>query len=269
MTVEEKNQGAVKLSYYLMYFRSAGYLVPVSVLLFVMYTASQFAQLVSQWWLVLWTGDEGYAQHSMAFYQGLYAAIGLITAATAFVRIIVMSWVGIRASRQLHARLLDTMLRAPLAFFDTTQLGRILVRFSKDTDSIDNAVVQNMGMVLMCVFNVVGSLASMVFATPWFAAAVPPILGLYVYINKSVLRCDAASGERQAARANTAYYFCRRHHSLLLASTHARFLPLPCPTLPPPLMPSSRAATSATRRARRSATTLSPARPSTRTLARR
>lgn len=46
----------------------------------------------------------------------------------------------LRAARDLHNKLLNNVLRLPMAFFDTTPLGRILNRFSKDVDVVDNVL---------------------------------------------------------------------------------------------------------------------------------
>lgn len=44
------------------------------------------------------------------------------------------------AAEILHAHLLGNILRSPNGFFDVTPLGRILNRFSKEIDVLDNTL---------------------------------------------------------------------------------------------------------------------------------
>ncbi|EJU04810.1 hypothetical protein DACRYDRAFT_114129 [Dacryopinax primogenitus] len=71
------------------------------------------------------------------FYIGIYAAIGMGAANTAVVDCIFQTVAGYRGSKVLFARLLKTVVRAPIRWFDTTPTGRILNRFSRDTQTID------------------------------------------------------------------------------------------------------------------------------------
>ena len=46
----------------------------------------------------------------------------------------------LKAAAKLHLQLVQYVLRLPMAFFDTTPVGRLLNRFSKDVDALDNTL---------------------------------------------------------------------------------------------------------------------------------
>ncbi len=46
------------------------------------------------------------------------------------------------AASTLHKNLLENILKLPMSFFDTTPLGRIVNRFSKDIDTVDSTIPQ-------------------------------------------------------------------------------------------------------------------------------
>lgn len=58
------------------------------------------------------------------------------------------------AAKELHAKLLSTVLRLPMSFFDTTPLGRLINRFSKDVDTLDNVLPWSIRSWLVCFFTV-------------------------------------------------------------------------------------------------------------------
>lgn len=76
-------------------------------------------------------------------YLGIYVLINISQIA-----VIVLSYAaifagGIRASRNLYVMLLNRVFCAPLRFFDTTPVGRIVNRFAKDFEIIDSSVPTN------------------------------------------------------------------------------------------------------------------------------
>ena len=46
---------------------------------------------------------------------------------------------GLRAARVLYAKLCSSVLSAPMIFFETTPSGRILNRFTSDTEQVQYA----------------------------------------------------------------------------------------------------------------------------------
>lgn len=54
------------------------------------------------------------------------------------------------SAKVMHNLLLHNILRVPLSFMDTTPIGRILSRFSKDVDAVDNKFTFILNDLLIC-----------------------------------------------------------------------------------------------------------------------
>ena len=61
----------------------------------------------------------------------------------------------VMAAADMHAMMLNGVMRSPMSFHDVTPLGRVLSRFSKDVDVIDNILPQSVVDVLWCAFEVI------------------------------------------------------------------------------------------------------------------
>ena len=198
MTEEEKKVGQIATAYYFRYLRSGGSLWIIIPLLGFSYIINQLTQLASQWWLTFWSSDITYQRFSMGGYMGIFAALGVAAAIFSFIRVVVMMFVGLAASRRLHAGLLKSVISAPLVFFDTTPVGRLLARFTKDIETIDTALPSTFGMLWMCIFFIIGTVAAIIFAVPYFALIMVPIMIVYWHVmiyfrnvSREVKRYDA------------------------------------------------------------------------------
>lgn len=58
----------------------------------------------------------------------LHIHVFIISAISVFGQTIAMAFATVRSSRVLHERLLANILRAPMSFFDTVPMGRIINR---------------------------------------------------------------------------------------------------------------------------------------------
>lgn len=89
------------------------------------------------------------------------------------------------ASRAMHENMLHNILRSPMSFFDTTPMGRILNRFSRDIETIDNILPQLYRSWMNTFFSVISTIIVISISTPIFLSVVLPLGFLYYFVQVS------------------------------------------------------------------------------------
>lgn len=118
-------------------------------------------------------------------YLGIYAGVGSSQAVFVLFATLFMAVAAIFASQTLHDSMLKTIMRSPMSFFDTTPLGRILNRFSKDIYVIDETVPNSMRMFVTTFLSVLSTIVVIIFATPVFAVVIIPLGIFYLLVQVS------------------------------------------------------------------------------------
>jgi len=90
----------------------------------------------------------------------------------------------IRASQRLHDRMLHSVLRAQISFFDTNPLGRILNRFSADVGISDESLPLTIYDFSVGLFVVLGSVGTAVAVLPFILLALPVLLWAFLYLRR-------------------------------------------------------------------------------------
>ena len=121
-------------------------------------------------------------------YLIIYALLSLFYIFASLIREGYIFWGSLRASRTLHTRLLQSVSRAKLQFFDTTPLGQLMNRFSKDIEAIDQDVAPVAVGVLGCLFSMISIVILISVITPGFLIAGFFITIIYFAIGQFYLR---------------------------------------------------------------------------------
>ena len=121
-------------------------------------------------------------------YLGIYAVLGISYILVSLLREGLIFWGSLRASASLHRKLFDAVTRARLSFFDTTPLGQLMNRFSKDVEAIDQDVSPVAVGVLGCLFSLTSIVVLICVITPRFLIAGFFIALIYFAIGQFYLR---------------------------------------------------------------------------------
>ncbi|KAG0334412.1 hypothetical protein BG004_000426, partial [Podila humilis] len=178
MSQEERATGSVEGKIYKDYVNAAGGRLLVPVLLSVL-LLTQIAKVGNDLWLSWWTSDE--FQKSQKFYMILYAVWGIAQGVFQFINGFYFSLAGARAAKNLHQKALQNIFRAPTSFFDTTPLGRIINRFSKDVDACDNLLSESYRMFTGTAAIVLSTFILISVIFPYFLIPLVPMLAFYYY----------------------------------------------------------------------------------------
>ncbi|RYR13168.1 hypothetical protein Ahy_B04g070294 isoform H [Arachis hypogaea] len=149
---EERETGQVNLRVYKHYFTEAFGWWGVALML-AMSLAWIIAFLAGDYWLAFAT-SEAYTVPSFIFII-VYAAIAAVSCIVVMIRSFLFTYWGLKTSQSFFIGMLDSILHAPMSFFDTTPSGRILSRVSTDLLWVDISIPLLVSFVMVSYFSLI------------------------------------------------------------------------------------------------------------------
>ncbi|KAL3715457.1 hypothetical protein ACJRO7_007227 [Eucalyptus globulus] len=163
---EERERGRVSMTVYLSYMAAAykGLLIP---LIIIAQSLFQFLQIGSNWWMA-WAnpqteGDQPKVRPMVLLI--VYMALAFGSSWFIFVRAVLVATFGLAAAQKLFSRMLTSVFRAPMSFFDSTPAGRILNRVSVDQSVVDLDIPFRLGGFASTTIQLIGIVCVMAKVT--------------------------------------------------------------------------------------------------------
>ncbi|XP_042513380.1 ABC transporter C family member 8 isoform X3 [Macadamia integrifolia] len=151
---EEKEIGDVGWKPYLDYLS-----VSKGSLLLGLSTFSQIAFIALQLAATYWLAVAIQIPHiGSGILIGTYAGISAISAVFAFLRSWFAAHLGLKASKAFFSGFTNSVFKAPMLFFDSTPIGRILARASSDLSVLDFDIPFSMSFVMAGAIEVIGNI---------------------------------------------------------------------------------------------------------------
>ncbi|KAI9352989.1 P-loop containing nucleoside triphosphate hydrolase protein [Zopfochytrium polystomum] len=161
------------------YFRFAGGW-PTMAVVAVFMTLTQVARVVGDRWLSSLASSSSDAKTLAGLL--LYLCFGLLQVASIIAQGFAVASAGVLAAKRLHAAAVGGVFSAPISFTQTNPVGRIVSRFSKDVDDVDNFLPEALRIALFTMSLVLASLFSIAALSPTFLASLLPGLAVFYWL---------------------------------------------------------------------------------------
>ncbi|XP_017911812.1 PREDICTED: multidrug resistance-associated protein 4-like isoform X2 [Capra hircus] len=157
------------------------------------------AYFLQDWWLAFWSNlqSELYSGGSvkededvvfvLKWYLGVYSGLTVSTVLFGITRSLLIFYILVNSSQTLHNKMLETILRSPVLFFNRNPIGRILNRFFKDIGHMDDLLPLIFQDFIQTFLLVVGVVGVMVAAIPWTAIPVIPLGIIFFFLRRYFL----------------------------------------------------------------------------------
>ncbi|KAG1678447.1 Multidrug resistance-associated protein 1 [Nymphon striatum] len=188
---EEVKEGNISKTVYWHYFSNVGWFYTFLLLLgFGMHIGFDLA---ANQWLSIWSSD--YIEQNGTFNKSLndfrvsiYAFFGGLQVLVFFIGIFSFTIGAIAATKKTHNLMLDNIMKAPMFIFDTTPIGRILNRFSRDVNAMDTTLIIETEKLILLIWRIIGSIIIICLNLPLFTIVAVIMITFYCFVVAISLR---------------------------------------------------------------------------------
>ncbi|CAB4066707.1 ABCC1 [Lepeophtheirus salmonis] len=121
---------------------------------------------------------------TQVYYLSIYGGYCLGQGIVVVMGFVFMYLACMEAAQRLHNQMLESILKSPMSFFDTTPQGRILNRLGKDLDVLDSVMPMVLRGWISCFLGVLSSLIVVMVTTPVFIIPASLIIICYFFIQR-------------------------------------------------------------------------------------
>uniref|UniRef100_A0A8B9YA27 Multidrug resistance-associated protein 4 n=1 Tax=Bos mutus grunniens TaxID=30521 RepID=A0A8B9YA27_BOSMU len=121
------------------------------------------------------------------WYLGIFSGLTVSTLIFGVTRSLLALYIFVNSSQTLHNKMLKTILRVPVLFFDRNPAGRILNRFSKDIGHMDDLLPASFQEFIQTFLQVIGVVVVVVVVIPWIAIPVIPLGVIFLFLRRYFL----------------------------------------------------------------------------------
>ncbi|KAN0009360.1 hypothetical protein ACTFIU_006645 [Dictyostelium citrinum] len=188
---EETEQGAVAGRVYWKYVTAGGGLLFLIAIMF--YLLETGSKTFSDWWLSHWQTQSSERIEAILLGEeptgltdnqnlGIYIGLGMAAVIISVCRNFIYFEYSVHAARAIHHELFNALLKKPMSFFDQTPIGRIINRFTRDLDGIDNLIATSISSFVTLMLTVIATVILVSIIVPFLLIPLAPISIIFFFL---------------------------------------------------------------------------------------
>ncbi|XP_065757968.1 ATP-binding cassette sub-family C member 4-like [Muntiacus reevesi] len=188
LPLEDHSKGQVGCKTYKNYFTAGAHWF-IIIFLILVNIAAQVAYALQDWWLQDWADEHDVSVSrqqnettiDLNWYLVVYSGLNVFTILFGITRSLLLFHILINSSQTLHSKMVESILRSLVLFFDRNSIGRILNRFCKDIGRMDDLLPLTFQDLIQTFLLVIGMVIVMVAMIPWTAIPLA-LLGIVFFL---------------------------------------------------------------------------------------
>ncbi|XP_065919849.1 ATP-binding cassette sub-family C member 4-like isoform X2 [Dysidea avara] len=209
---EERAHGTISSRTYFLFAKEGSGSHLFTAIFVLLLLAVEASVICADWWLADWasetesclpdisnfsvnsSSDTITTHQRIAIYGGIVGMTGVLIS----LRAVLCYLICFAAARNLHSKMFRSILRAPVLFYDTNPVGRVLNRFSKDIGFMDALLPFLLLELFTMAFRVLGAVVTACVANYWLSILVTVMILLlllfrhyFLFASRSIQRLEA------------------------------------------------------------------------------
>lgn len=160
----------------------------------------------TNYWLSSWSAkSESNQASSLDAY--VYLGLTISTLIAALVRAIFLFYIMLRGSNYFHHRMLSGIVNTSLRFFESSPIGRILNRVSKDQQVIDESLPLTLFDTIQNLVLTLGSIVLIGTINPWVLLILVPLTPVFLWLRRFYVRSSRQLKRLESVTRSPIYAF--------------------------------------------------------------
>ena len=173
MLDETQTVGGVKFNVLITYLKGFSMMTLSTIIFFGI--LNQISKVSMDVWLSIWSSHSIKPEPPLFFYLISYSGLSVYVICCSFVMSLSILIGSIWSANELHQKMLSTIFRASISFFDQNPIGRILNRFSKDQNTVDMQMPSNLLNAFVSILQIFSVFILITCVIPVFSLLILPI----------------------------------------------------------------------------------------------